>query len=84
MATKKQKTIEKIDERTWSVTEDVESNKSTIYSHTDNIVTYMVYDTEPKVNQYAEDVLSALEDAVKNDKDFATRFLEFINSLQIK
>ena len=84
MATKKQKTIEKIDERTWSVSEDIESNNSMVYSHTDNIVTYMVYNTEPKVNQYAEDVLSALEDAVKNDKDFATRFLEFINSLQIK
>ena len=84
MASKKQKTIENIDERTWSVSEDIESNNSTVYSHTDNIVTYMVYDTEPKVNQYAEDVLSALEDAVKNDKDFATRFLEFINSLQIK
>ena len=78
MATKKQKTIENIDERTWSVSEDIESNKSTIYSYTDNIVTYMVYDTEPKVNQYAEDVLSALEDAVKNDKDFKNRLFKAV------
>ena len=79
---KNNKKIEKIDERTWSVTEDVESNTSTVYSYTGDTVTYTVHDNEPKANQYAEDALSAFIEAAKNDKDYATRFLEFIELLK--
>ena len=79
---KNNKKIEEIDESTWSVTEDVESNTSTVYSYTGDTVTYTVHDNEPKVNQYAEDVLSAFIEAAKNDKDYATRFLEFIEYLK--
>lgn len=79
---KKNKTIEEIDDSTWSVTEDVESNTSKVYSYTGDTVTYTVNDNEPKVNQYAEDALLAFIEAAKNDKDYATRFLGFIEKLK--
>ena len=76
------KKIRQKDLTTWEVTEAIVSNESIVYSYNGDDITYTVYDIEPKVNQYAEDVLSALVDAAKNDKDFATRFLEFINYVQ--